>query len=149
MGHGQVGRKWLLQLASAPPTFQFFSTIFFQSAEKASRGQGHQPTTTPNEPGQAAAERKRRRAASNRPLSSAASTDHGHGRLLPAAVGVPRRRLPQDLHLPQGLLHWYISLPPLRRHLVLGCVACRFLRSGAWDHGSLLLLWHDLVILCA
>ena len=142
MGHGLVGRKWLLQLASAPPTFQFFSTIFFQSAEKASRGQA---TTTPNEPGGGRAEA----AANNQPLSSAASTDHGHGRLLPAVVGVPCRRLPQDLHLPQGLLHRYVSLPPLRRHLVLGCVACRFLRSGAWDHGSLLLLRHDLVILCA
>ena len=88
-------------------------------------------------------------AASNQPLSSAASTDHGHGRLLPAVVGVPCRRLPQDLHLPQGLLHRYVSLPPLRRHLVLGGVACRFLRSGAWDHGSLLLIRHALVGLWA
>jgi hypothetical protein len=35
-------------------------------------------------------------------------------------VGVPRRRLPQDLHLPQGLLHRYVFPPsvscaPVRR----------------------------------
>jgi hypothetical protein len=121
---GPIGNSHLQ--AQSPPTFRFFHYIFPILARGTTNHETNQPGCT----AEAAAP-------SNRSFTLS-TADHGHGRLFPATLGVPRRRLPQDLRLPQGLLHRYMHLtfpPPRRRHLAppVSCSAPHLL--GSRVHG--------------
>jgi hypothetical protein len=101
-----------LAICKGPPGHQPLKT-FLQQKEQ-SRG-----TTTKPKEKLGATEVGRRRASERAippppPSPPPSSRDHGHGHLQ-VALGLPRRLLPQDLHLPQGLLHRYISIRHLAR----------------------------------
>jgi hypothetical protein len=92
----------------------YFPMRWKKRNEATSQSPPNQSTNEPGDRAESGAEQLIPPSPHAAAAAAAAATDHGHGRILPADVGVPRRRLPQDLHLPQGLLHRYVPLPLLQ-----------------------------------
>jgi hypothetical protein len=142
MGHGLVGRKWLLRFASAPPTFHF--PLYFSNPQKR-RTEARPPPHRTNQRRQSGSGAEPpalllRRLHSPRNMAMAASS-----RLLWASRAAAYLRIST---FPRAFsTGTYLTL--LSVATLPSGVACRFLRSGSWDHGSLLLGRHDLVVLCA